>query len=168
MKKLIRIAATLTLGVNVASAQDIASVGPEVLPEDANLAAPETATIDGLTGPTEASGVSIEWHNSLFLGDIFPLAEADQRFYRGRKITVAPGGIVPIHSHKGRPAITFVAEGEIVEYRSDADGPIAHSKGGTTFDKGGVAQWWENKSDAAAILLVVDIVAVDRGEDAAM
>ena len=35
---------------------------------------------------------------------------------RFRKLTIAPGGIVPWHSHDDRPALIYVAEGEIIEY----------------------------------------------------
>ena len=36
-----------------------------------------------------------------------------------RKLTIEPGGVVPWHSHGDRPAIIYIAEGEIVEYASN-------------------------------------------------
>ena len=38
---------------------------------------------------------------------------------RFRKLTIEPGGIVPWHSHDDRPALIYVAEGEIIEYASN-------------------------------------------------
>jgi hypothetical protein len=43
-------------------------------------------------------------------------AQIKDRQLRFRKLTIAPNGIVPWHSHGDRPALIFVAEGEIVEY----------------------------------------------------
>jgi len=47
-----------------------------------------------------------------------------ERQLRFRKLTIEPGGIVPWHSHGDRPAIIYVAEGEIIEYASTCAVPI--------------------------------------------
>ena len=51
------------------------------------------------------------------------------RQLRFRKLTIEPGGIVPWHSHGDRPAIIYIAEGEIVEYASNCSVPIVHKAG---------------------------------------
>jgi len=48
-------------------------------------------------------------------------ANIKERQLRFRKLTIEPGGIVPWHSHADRPAIIYIAEGEIVEYASGSD-----------------------------------------------
>src|SRR5262249_10500737 len=56
-------------------------------------------------------------------------ANIKERQLRFRKLTIEPGGIVPWHSHGDRPAIIYVAEGEIVEYASNCSVPIMHKAG---------------------------------------
>jgi hypothetical protein len=51
-------------------------------------------------------------------------ASIKDRELRFRKLTIAPGGIVPWHSHDDRPALIFVQQGEIVEYASNCSEPI--------------------------------------------
>ena len=51
------------------------------------------------------------------------------RELRFRKLTIEPGGIVPWHSHGDRPAIIYIAEGEIVEYASNCSDPICTKLG---------------------------------------
>src|SRR5262249_20823469 len=51
-------------------------------------------------------------------------ANIKDRQLRFRKLTIEPGGIVPWHSHGDRPAIIYIAEGEIVEYASNCVDPI--------------------------------------------
>src|SRR6266511_1943370 len=45
---------------------------------------------------------------------------------RVRKLEVQPGGVVPWHSHEDRPALIYVASGEIYEYASNCAVPILH------------------------------------------
>ena len=56
-------------------------------------------------------------------------ANIKDRQLRFRKLTIEPGGIVPWHSHDDRPAIIYIAEGEIVEYASNCADPIVHKAG---------------------------------------
>ena len=57
-------------------------------------------------------------------------AKIKDRQLRFRRLTIEPGGIVPWHSHGDRPAIIYIAEGEIVEYASNCAVPIVHKSGG--------------------------------------
>jgi hypothetical protein len=50
----------------------------------------------------------------------------DHRRLRLRHMTIAPGGIVPLHSHEDRPALIMVNRGEIFEYKSKCSVPILH------------------------------------------
>ncbi|MEO1018961.1 MAG: hypothetical protein AAFY56_14900 [Pseudomonadota bacterium] len=83
-------------------------------------------TINGLTGPAAPHSMTIEDREKIDLNAEFPDAGLEGRFMRGRFVVVGPQGIVPIHSHDGRPAITYVLNGTIIEHRSDVEGPITH------------------------------------------
>jgi quercetin dioxygenase-like cupin family protein len=82
---------------------------------------------------------------------------AQGRELRFRKLTIEPGGIVPWHSHDDRPALIFVAEGEIYEYASNCAVPILHKQGEIRPETKGTAHWWENKGAKTVILYVGDI-----------
>ena len=56
-------------------------------------------------------------------------AKIKGRELRFRKMVIQPGGIVPWHSHDDRPALIYVAEGEILEFASNCAGPIHHKAG---------------------------------------
>lgn len=116
--------------------------------------------IAGLIGPAQPQGFGVETFFSIDLGPEFPtLADADALTMRARFVTLQPGGVVPVHSHEGRPATTYVLTGEAVEHRSDVDRPVVRRAGDVTRDAGGVAQWWENTSDQVVTMFVVDVVA---------
>ena len=57
---------------------------------------------------------------------------------RFRKLTIAPGGVVPWHSHADRPALIYVAEGEIHEFASNCRAPIVHKAGDLRRETSGV------------------------------
>ena len=119
--------------------------------------ADSTKEINGLVGPAAPVGMSLEELGAIKLGPEFPqIPEAEHYEMRGRYVTVAAGGIVPIHSHAGRPAVTYVIAGEIVEHRSDESGALVRRAGDVTIDDDGIAQWWENKTDRPVTMFVVD------------
>src|SRR6187549_3610076 len=60
------------------------------------------------------SGVTDTTRGAIDLGK--EQAKITGRELRFRKMTIAPGGVVPWHSHDDRPALIYVAEGEVVEY----------------------------------------------------
>ena len=57
------------------------------------------------------------------------MAKIAGRELRFRKMVIQPGGIVPWHSHDDRPALIYVAEGEIIEYASNCAAPLHHKAG---------------------------------------
>ena len=111
-------------------------------------------------GPTETTGIeSAEVLGSMSLEGEF--AGTDGYVLRAREVTVLPGGQVAVHQHTSRPGVAYVLEGELIEHRNDADGPIARSTGAVAFEKTGTIHWWKNESSAKARVLVVDIVPVE-------
>jgi quercetin dioxygenase-like cupin family protein len=79
------------------------------------------------------------------------------RELRFRKMVIQPGGVVPWHSHDDRPALIYVAEGEIVEYASNCAAPITHKAGEIRAETNGTSHWWKNHTNAQVILFIGDI-----------
>ena len=85
-------------------------------------------------------------------------AKIKGRELRFRKLTVEPNGIVPWHSHADRPALIYIAEGEIIEYASNCAGPILHKAGEIRPETSGTSHWWKNLGDKTAVLYVGDLL----------
>jgi len=85
-------------------------------------------------------------------------AMINDRKLRFRKLTIAPGGVVPWHSHADRPALIYVQQGEIHEYASNCAGPIVHKSGDLRRETSETSHWWKNLGDTTVILLVADVL----------
>jgi quercetin dioxygenase-like cupin family protein len=81
-----------------------------------------------------------------------------ERRLRMRHMTIAPGGIVPLHSHADRPALIMVNSGEIYENNSKCTVPILHKSGDIAREFLGTEHWWQNKSAKPVELTIADIV----------
>ena len=103
-----------------------------------------------------ASGVTDTTLGAIDLGkEPVMLKDHELRF---RKLTIAPGGVVPWHSHADRPALIFVAQGEIVEYASNCSEPIVHKTGDIRPETSGTSHWWKNLGNQTVILYVGDVL----------
>lgn len=80
----------------------------------------------------------------------------DRRF-RLRRLEVAPGGVVPWHSHADRPALISVVSGAITEYSSSCKAPIEHKAGEVSVEQGGLSHWWKNNGSETAVLYSADL-----------
>lgn len=88
---------------------------------------------------------------------------------RLRKLVIAPGGVVPWHDHKTRPANIYVLSGEVTEYRSTCAVPIVHKAGDVTAEFGeDLAHWWKNTGSTDVILLSADILPPQMKTDGMM
>ena len=101
------------------------------------------------------SGVTDTTLGAIDLGK--EMAKIKGRELRFRKMVIQPGGVVPWHSHDDRPALIYVAEGEIIEYASNCAGPIHHKAGEIRAETQGTAHWWKNLSDAPVVLFIGDV-----------
>lgn len=81
------------------------------------------------------------------------------RLLRLRRLVIQPGGEVAWHSHEDRPALIYVAEGEITEYSSHCSVPIQHKAGDVSVESGGLSHWWKNNSSKPATVLSSDVAA---------
>lgn len=85
----------------------------------------------------------------------------DNHDLRLRRLVVQPGGVVPLHSHAGRPALITVVSGSITEYSSKCLVGIEHGAGEVASESGGVSHWWKNNGSVPAVLLSADVKGRD-------
>lgn len=112
---------------------------------------------------TEPKGVTDTVLASILLGQE-PVGIAGRDF-RLRRLTIAPGGVVPFHSHADRPAIIYVVSGEVVEHASTCRTPIVHKAGDAIAEKNQVSHWWENRGKTPAVLLSADLLKTGDAAD---
>jgi len=89
--------------------------------------------------------------------DLGPEINVSARSLRLRMLVIQPGGIVPMHSHKDRPALIFTASGTVTEYSSRCKLPIVHNAGEVSNETNGVTHWWKNTGNTVAILYSSDV-----------
>ena len=83
------------------------------------------------------------------------------RALRALRLDIAPGGVVPWHSHGDRPAQILIASGEIVEYASTCAVPIVHKAGDITAEKSPTSHWWKNLGTAPVVIYSFDLFRVE-------
>jgi len=103
--------------------------------------------------PTENKGINIALLNAVDLGPEIPGMQGRQ--LRMRTITIEPGGVVAVHSHKDRPGAAYVLKGSVIEHRGDV--AKEYGAGGNWAEDGNVTHWVENKGTSPAVLIAVDI-----------
>jgi len=81
----------------------------------------------------------------------------DGRQLRTRRLVVQPGGIVPLHSHKDRPALIYTLSGSITEYSSTCSVPIEHKAGDISREADGLSHYWVNHGKVPTVLLSSDV-----------
>lgn len=108
--------------------------------------------------PMMPSAVTDNVVGSVDLQQELSLANRDLRL---RRLVVQPGGIVPLHSHAGRPALITVVSGQITEYSSTCRVGIDHEAGDVAVESGGISHWWRNNGSIPAVLLSADVKARD-------
>jgi quercetin dioxygenase-like cupin family protein len=81
---------------------------------------------------------------------------------RIRRITVEPGGFVPLHYHNDRPSVDYVIEGELVEHATFCAVPIVHRPGDSASRFGDFfGHWWKNETGSPVVLVSADVVPDD-------
>lgn len=111
--------------------------------------------VNALTGaPTSPKGVT-----DTVIGSVDLNAEigVPDRQLRTRRLVVQPGGIVPLHSHKDRPALIYTVSGSITEYRSSCAVPILHKAGDIAREADGISHYWINHGKVPTVLLSSDV-----------
>ena len=104
--------------------------------------------------PKESTGVKI---GDPVVLDLAPWAgDMMGRQLRIRKLDIAPGGVIGIHSHDDRPDVSYLVQGTLTERRA---GEFLESRASDTLHAAGkgVTHWIENRGPAPAVLIVADI-----------
>ncbi len=109
-----------------------------------------------LDGPTSPQGVEVRDIVALDLAGQIPAGQG--RVLRSRLMTIAPGGHLPVHDHRDRPAVIYFLSGAIVEHRAGVAEPIVHTAGSGETETVETIHWWENTGSEPAVLLVTDIL----------
>jgi quercetin dioxygenase-like cupin family protein len=106
------------------------------------------------TPPTETKGVTISPPVALDLAQEIDGVQGRQ--LRLRVVTLEPGGVVAVHSHKGRPAVAYLVQGTVIESRVDTGAHEWHEGESWTEGKD-TTHWAENKGDKPAVIVAVDV-----------
>ena len=117
-------------------------------------------------GPTTPVGVTDVVRSSTDLSK--EPARIQGRQFRLRQLDVAPGGVVPWHSHDDRPAMIYIVSGEIYEYASNCAVPILHKAGDVAPEKKGTSHWWKNAGTQPVLLISVDLFPGEAKADSHM
>jgi quercetin dioxygenase-like cupin family protein len=145
-RRLLLAAAMLAAGVAVAPGQAQAGECPA-----GHRVADATKPVD-----TAAKGVTDTVLASIDLADE-PAMVQDRKF-RLRRLVIAPGGIVPWHSHADRPALIYIVSGEVTEHASNCAVPIVHKAGEVASETHATAHWWKNTGRRPATLISADLL----------
>jgi quercetin dioxygenase-like cupin family protein len=105
-------------------------------------------------GPSESKGVSLKTLGTIDLST--EVEGLSGRQLRARVSTIEPGGHVAWHSHKDRPTLEYVVQGNVVEIRNGVE--IQRSAGEVAICTSEVSHWWQNRGTTPVVLLPVDIV----------
>lgn len=105
--------------------------------------------------PTQTVGQSEELLRTLPLAPEFDSTAG--RTLRMRKVTLAPGGVMALHNHVDRPAITYFLQGDVT-YHADGKPDMVASAGGGFAEGRAATHWAENTGKVAAVWIAVDII----------
>jgi quercetin dioxygenase-like cupin family protein len=115
---------------------------------------PTPGSMDLANAPTMPKGVTDMVISSVDLG---PEIGVDGRQLRTRRLVIQPGGIVPLHSHKDRPALIYTLSGAITEYSTACGAPIEHRAGDISREADGLSHYWVNHGKVPTVLLSSDV-----------
>ena len=115
---------------------------------------PKPGSMDLANAPTMPKGVTDTVIGAIQLGGEI---NVDGRQLRTRRLVVQPGGVVPLHSHKDRPALIYTVSGSITEYSSACGAPVQHKAGDISREADGLSHYWVNHGKVPTVLLSSDV-----------
>jgi quercetin dioxygenase-like cupin family protein len=104
--------------------------------------------------PTETKGFNSTDLRSLDLSQ--EIDSIKGRPLRMRKITVQPGGVLAMHTHKGRPAVSYILEGSMTYHQEGRPDTVAKTGDGIAEGRA-TTHWAENLGSVPAVWIAVDI-----------
>ena len=108
----------------------------------------------GQNAPTENKGVSVSAPTFVELAS--EVDSVSGRQLRLRSVTIEPGGVVAMHSHKGRPAVAIAQNGTLTEHLENGD-VHDHPQGEAWTESNGISHWAENKGSEPLKVVACDI-----------
>jgi len=106
------------------------------------------------TPPAQSNGVSEVLLRSLDLTE--EVSATSGRSLRMRRITLVPGGVLGLHSHEDRPAVSYFLEGEVTYHQAGKPDVVVGPGEGIAEGKA-TTHWGENRGKVPAVWLAVDI-----------
>ena len=98
--------------------------------------------------PTESKGVTRTLLKAIDLGP--EITGMEGRKLELRMVTIEPGGVAGVHSHKDLPGAAYVLKGTVTEHRGDVE--KVYQAGDSLAEIG--THWAENKGTIPAVLIV--------------
>jgi quercetin dioxygenase-like cupin family protein len=104
--------------------------------------------------PTADVGRSEEVLRSLDLTG--ELDSGKGRLLRMRRITLQPGGVLAVHNHVDRPAVTYLLQGQMT-YHQEGRPPVVVNPGEGFAEGRATTHWGESTGTVPAVWLGIDI-----------
>lgn len=111
------------------------------------------AVLAQIAPPGESKGVSAKVIGSLPLAPEFDQVEGRQ--LRLRVVTLAPGGVFAVHSHKDRPTVEYLLKGSATEFKGEAS--KTYAEGDAVLADRNTTHWWRNDGAEPAIFIAADV-----------
>ena len=113
---------------------------------------------EALVPPSNPDNVKTEELARIELEQQFPdLPAAKGYIMRSRRLTILSGQKTKLENYTGKPAITYIISGDILENRSDEKSLIRRA-GEYSVGNNGISYYWENPTQEQVILWIVDII----------
>jgi quercetin dioxygenase-like cupin family protein len=104
--------------------------------------------------PTQTVGQSEELLRSIDLTN--ELDSPKGRPLRMRKVTLQPGGVLGLHNHVDRPAVTYLLQGQMTYHQEQKPDLVANPGDGFAEGKA-TTHWAESTGKVPAVWIAVDI-----------
>ena len=108
----------------------------------------------GQNAPTENKGVTVSSPTFVELAN--EVEGVAGRQLRMRTVTIEPGGVVAMHSHKGRPAVAIAQGGTLTEHLENGD-VHDHPQGEAWTEANGISHWAENRGSEPVKVIACDV-----------
>ena len=104
--------------------------------------------------PAQNIGFHEELLRSLDLTNELPSAAG--RPLRMRKISLQPGGVLAVHSHADRPAVTYLLQGQVTYHQAGKPDMVVNPGEGTAEGRA-TTHWAESTGRVPAVWIGVDV-----------
>jgi quercetin dioxygenase-like cupin family protein len=104
--------------------------------------------------PSETKGQTVVLLQSINLTE--EIDSVVGRPLRLRRITLEPGGIISLHSHKDRPTVSLFLQGEAIFHQTDKPDLIVRAGEGFAEGKA-TTHWVENRGSVSAVWIAADV-----------